>query len=158
MLSYFSITMLQTLLKYCQATKGVWSRQIFDWTFYSSTLHKLHLHRQERLWWNVPIRPVRAILECSCLWSWSSGEIFRITLTYLIFHLKQTQNFPSMAVIFGAYLISVHSCVHLWARCLGVYNLTMHPRVQFGWNLYTVCWIELKIGNQSQGDPLIVKP
>jgi len=40
-------------------------------------------------------------------------------------------------------MITVHSCVHLWARCLQDYNLTMHSRVQLGWNLYTVCCLKL---------------
>ena len=74
---------------------------------------------------------VCAILECSCLKSSSSGEIliypvFQITLTYFIFHLidKQKQHFPSVIVVFGANIITVHSCVHMWARCLQDYNLS----------------------------------
>jgi len=64
-----------------------------------------------------------------------------------------------MAIVFGANLISIHSCVHSWARCLWVYNLTMHPRVKLGWTLYTLnVELSLKLAIKGQGDPLIVKP
>ena len=39
-------------------------------------------------------------------------SVFWFTLAYLIFHLKQNQYFPSVAVVFGANIITVHSCVH----------------------------------------------
>jgi len=31
----------------------------------------------------------------------------------IIFHLNQNQYFPSVAVVFDANIITVHSCVHL---------------------------------------------
>ena len=81
-----------------------------------------------------------------CLQYWSAVwkaevvvkfSVFRLTLSF--YHFKQKQYFSSVGVIFGASIITVHSCVHLWAWCLRDHNLPMHSRVQS--NLVEICCV-----------------
>ena len=83
----------------------------------------------------------------------SSKTVSSISSKNGIFH-------PSLSCL--VHLITVHSICELDAG-LRDYNLSMHPRVQLGWNLYIE--IELKIDDwaflmaiKGQGDLLTVKP
>ena len=91
MLSCFSIN-AATLLKYCEVSKGMWSRQIF-WTGCSIAVHCVNFITPTRK--AVPIRPIPV---CMCV-QYQSAVVYKaeVVVKFFSFHLKQK-------------LFSIHGC------------------------------------------------